>query len=80
MTHKFLKTLNLGDLCHRRYFDKKNPVRIESLCEVIKVRKRGVIEERNTDINAVNNICIKQSAMGRYTRELAILYRALDYI
>ena len=28
-----------------------------------------VIEERNTDINAVNNICIKQSGMGRYTRE-----------
>ena len=40
-THKPLKPLNIGDLCYKRHFDGKKTLRIESLCEVIKVRKNG---------------------------------------
>ena len=39
--HKPLKPLNVGDLCYRRHFDRKKTLRIESLCEVIEVRKSG---------------------------------------
>ena len=38
---KPLKMLEVGDLCYRREFDGKKPVKIKDLCEVIKVRKRG---------------------------------------
>ena len=40
-THKPLKPLNVGDLCYKRCFDWKKPVRIKSLCEVIVIRKNG---------------------------------------
>ena len=40
-THKPLKTLKKGDLCYRREFDGKKLVKIDDLCEVIEVRKRG---------------------------------------
>ena len=39
--HKHLKPLNVGYLCYRRHFDGKKTLRMESLCEVIEVRKRG---------------------------------------
>ena len=39
--HKLLKALEKGDLCYRREFDRKKMVKINDLCEVIKVRKRG---------------------------------------
>ena len=50
--HKPLKTLNIGDLCYRRHFDGKKTLRIESLCEVIEVRKSGdsyYIKDLTTD-------------------------------
>ena len=37
-THKPVRQLQLGDLCYRRHFDGKKTLRIDSLCEVIKVR------------------------------------------
>ena len=37
--HKPLKPLNVGDLCYRLFFDRRKPVRIESLCKVNKVRE-----------------------------------------
>ena len=40
-THKPLKALEVGDLCFRREFDGKKLVKIDSLCEVIEVRKRN---------------------------------------
>ena len=40
-THKPLKPLNVGNLCYRRHFDGKKTLIIESLCEVIEVRKNG---------------------------------------
>ena len=40
-THKPLKALEKGNLCYRREFDGKKLVKIDDLCEVIKVRKRG---------------------------------------
>ena len=40
-THKPLKALEKGDLCYRREFDGKKMVKIDDLCEVIEVRKRG---------------------------------------
>ena len=40
-THKPVRPLQLGDLCYHRHFDGKKTLRIESLCEVIKVRKSG---------------------------------------
>ena len=51
-THKPLKPLNIGDLCYRRHFDGKKTLRIESLCEVIEVRKSGesyYIKDLTTD-------------------------------
>ena len=39
--NKPLKPLNVGDLCYRRHFHGKKTLIIESLCEVIKVRKSG---------------------------------------
>ena len=40
-THKPLKALKKGDLCYRREFDGKKLVKINDLCEVIEVRRRG---------------------------------------
>ena len=40
-THKPLKALEVGDLCFRREFEGKKLVKIDSLCEVIEVRKRN---------------------------------------
>ena len=51
-THKPLKPLNIGDLCYRRHFNSKKTLRIESLCEVIEVRKSGesyYIKDLTTD-------------------------------
>ena len=42
--------------------------------------KLPLIETRTTDINTVERICIQYGAIGDYTRELAFVYRALDYI
>ena len=39
--HKPLKPLSVGDLCYRRHFDGKRTVRVESLCEVIKIHRSG---------------------------------------
>ena len=39
--HKPLKMLEVGDLCYRREFDGKKPVKIENMCKAIKIRKRG---------------------------------------
>ena len=40
-THKPLKALEVGDICFRREFGGKKLVKIDSLCEVIEVRKRN---------------------------------------
>ena len=40
-THKPLKPLNIRELYYRRHFNGKKTLRIESLYEVIKVRKNG---------------------------------------
>ena len=40
-TQEPLRPLNLGDLCYRRHFDGKKTLRIESLREVIEVRKNS---------------------------------------
>ena len=40
-THKPLKALEKGHLCYRRELDGKKLVKIDDLCEVIKVRKGG---------------------------------------
>ena len=37
--HKPLKPLSVGDMHYRRHFYGKKTLRIESLCEVIEVRK-----------------------------------------
>ena len=40
-THKPVKQLQVGDLCYRRHFHGKKTLRIENLCEVIKVCNSG---------------------------------------
>ena len=40
-THNPLKAFEKGDFCYRREFNGKKLVKIDDLCEVIKVRKRG---------------------------------------
>ena len=64
-SHKPLKALSIGDLCYRRYFDGKKTLRIESLCEVIVVRKMGesfYIRDLETErIYLRNCLCIKPS-------------------
>ena len=50
--HKPLKPLDVRDLCYKSNFDGRNPLRIESLCEVIEVRKNGgsyYIKDLTTD-------------------------------
>ena len=42
--------------------------------------KLPLIETRTTDINTVDRICIQYGAIGDNTRELAFVYRMLDYI
>ena len=39
-----------------------------------------LLETRTTDINTVERICIQYGAISDYTRELAFVYRSLDYI
>ena len=39
--HKPLSPLSVGDLCYRSHFNGKKTLIIESLCEVIEVRKSG---------------------------------------
>ena len=40
-THKPLRALEKGDLSYKREFNGKTLVKINDLCEVIKVRQRG---------------------------------------
>ena len=40
-THTPVRPLQLEDLCYCKHFDGKKTLRIESLCEVIEVRKSG---------------------------------------
>ena len=78
-THKPLKALEKGDLCYRREFDGKKLVKIDDLCEVIKVtmtmttnNKRAIIPRGQEGTNTRDIVTIKQH-QERINREITDL-------